>query len=102
DREDYTRRLAGRLLVVTNVQVKHQVTDARTEVMQITPDQREEHQLEKRVGCPLGQTGERLRRGDTAPEQRHNDQRKTEEQERAADAVKNRRLAPQGHAIQVH
>ena len=71
------------------MQVKNQVADASTEVVQITPDKRKQNEFYDWVGHPALNRRETVGRRDAKREQRHQNKRKTEKQQCAADTVQN-------------
>src|SRR5690606_12998229 len=90
------------MLVVADMKIEHEIADARTEVMQIAPDDGQQHQLEQGMRYPGRQARKGFRRLDATPEERHDDQGKTEEKQRTARAMQNRRLRRKRQAVQVN
>src|SRR5690606_23517784 len=99
DTKNHTGAFLGRDLVDTDVQVENQITDTGAKVMEIPPHQHQEYQFHQRITRIFGDLGVAFGRGHTGREQRQNDQGKTDEQQRAADAVQDGQFACQGQAV---
>ncbi|OMP13696.1 hypothetical protein COLO4_01134, partial [Corchorus olitorius] len=98
DDEDAHSGLGGRGLVDADMQIEDQVTDACAEMVQISPDEREDDNLGEAVGQKRRELGETDFRRETLLEQVQHERKKKEHQ-RTAGTVEDGHLTGPGQAV---